>query len=100
MVFGSPDNFQSEELIFDIVPFLCGYHALLGRTAFARFNVVPHYAYLKLKMPGPRGVITVNGNMERSLRTEEHTAALAAEVQCSLLQQTTNPATTTPNTVK
>ena len=48
---------------------------------------MPHYAYLKLKMPGPRGVITVNGNMEHSLRTEEHTAALAAEVQCSLLRQ-------------
>ena len=77
VVFGSPDNFRSKELIFDIVPFRSGYHALLGRTAFARFNAVPHYAYLKLKMPGPRGVITVNGNMDRSLRTEEHTAALA-----------------------
>ena len=55
VVFGSPDNFRSEELIFDIVPFRSGYHALLGRTAFARFNAVSHYAYLKLKMPGPRG---------------------------------------------
>jgi hypothetical protein len=27
---------------------------------------VPHYAYLKLKMPGPKGVITVNGNFQRS----------------------------------
>ena len=80
VVFSSPDNFRSEELIFDIVPFRSGYHALLGRTAFARFNAVPHYAYLKLKMPGPRGVIIVNGNMERSLRTAEHTTALAAEV--------------------
>src|SRR3989337_456748 len=80
VVFGSPDNFRSEDLIFDIVPFRSGYHALLGRTAFARFNAVPHYAYLKLKMPGPRGVIIVNGNMERSLRTEEHTAALAVKV--------------------
>ena len=80
MVFGSLDNFRGEELIFDIVPFHSGYHALLGRTAFARFNTVPHYAYLKLKMPGPRGVITVNGNTERSLRIEEHPAALAAEV--------------------
>ena len=62
VVFGSPDNFRSEDLIFDIVPFHSGYHALLGRTAFARFNAVPHYAYLKLKMPGPKGVITVNGN--------------------------------------
>ena len=67
VVFGSPDNFRSEELIFDIVPFRSGYHALLGRTAFARFNAVPHYAYLKLKMPGPRGVIIVNGNTECSL---------------------------------
>ena len=51
VVFCSPDNFRSEDLIFDIVPFRSGYHALLGRTAFTRFNVVPHYAYLKLKMP-------------------------------------------------
>ena len=54
---------------------------------FGRFNAVPHYAYLKLKMPGPRGVITFNGNTARSLRTEEHTAALAAEVQSDLLKQ-------------
>ena len=78
VVFGSPDNFRSEELIFDIVPFRSGYHALLGRTAFARFNAVPHYAYLKLKMPRPRGVITVNGNTERSLRTEEQICAVTS----------------------
>ena len=100
VVFGSPDNFRSEELIFDIVPFCCGYHALLRRTVFARFNVVPHYAYLKLKMPGPRGVIIVNGNTERSLRTEEHTAALAVEAQSSLLRQTSNSAIKPPDTVK
>ena len=100
MVFGSPDNFRSEELIFDIVPFRSGYHALLGQTAFARFNAVPHYAYLKLKMPGPRGVITVNGNKERSLRTEEHTAALAAEAQSSLLRQFSSPAVKRPDMIK
>ena len=100
VVFGSPDNFQSEELIFDIVPFRSGYHALLGRTAFARFNAVPHYAYLKLKMPGPRGVIIVNGNTERSLRLEEHTAALAAEAQSGLLKQHHNAAAEPLDTVK
>ena len=62
VVFGSPDNFRSEDLIFDIAPFHSGYHALLGRKAFAKFNDVPHYAYLKLKMPDPLGVITINGN--------------------------------------
>ena len=79
VVFGSPDNFRSEELIFDIAPFRSGYHALLGRMAFARFNAVPHYAYLKLKMPGPRVVITISRNTESSLRAEEYVVALAAK---------------------
>ena len=79
VVFGSLDNFRSEKLTFDIAPFRSGYQALLGRTAFARFNAVPHYASLKLKMPGPRGIITVSGNIERSLRAEEGVAALATE---------------------
>ena len=100
MVFGSPNNFRSEELLFDILPFRSGYHTLLGRTAFDRFNAVPHYAFLKLKMPGPHSVITVNGNMERSLRTEEHTTALAAEVKNSLLRPNLNSAIKPPDTVK
>ena len=100
VVFGSPDNFQSKDLIFDIVPFRSGYHALLGQTAFARFNAVPHYAYLKLKIPEPRVVITVNGNTERSLRTEEHTAALVAEVQSGLFKKNLNSAAKLPDTVE
>ena len=79
VVFGSPDNFRSEELIFDIAPFRSSYHALLRRTTITRFNAVLHYAYLKLKMPGPCGVITISGSTERSLRAEEYVAALAAE---------------------
>ena len=78
ITFGSPGNSRSEELLFTIAPFQSGYHALLGRTAFARFNTLPHYGYLILKMPGPCGVITVNGITERSSRTEEHATALAA----------------------
>ena len=55
-----------------------GYQALLGREAFTRFNAIWHYASLMLKMPGPRGIITVNGNIERSLHAEDGVAALAA----------------------
>ena len=87
-------------MIFDIVPFRSGYHALLEQTAFAHCNAVPHYAYLKLKMPGPCGFITVNGNMERSLHTKEHTAALAAEVQSGLIKTNTTSAAKPPDTVK
>ena len=62
VTFGSPGNSRSEELVFIIAPFQSSYQALLGRMAFARFNAVPHYAYLKLKVPGPRGIIIVSGN--------------------------------------
>ena len=61
---------------------------------------MPHYAYLKLKMPRPRGIITVNGNTKCSLHTEEHTAALAAEVQGDLFKESLNSAAEPPDTVK
>jgi hypothetical protein len=43
------------------------YHTLLGHPALAKFMAVPHYAYLKMKLPGPRGVITVSGSFKKSL---------------------------------
>jgi hypothetical protein len=41
--FGTPSNFHRETLTFEVVGFMA----------------VPNYTYLKLKMPGPNGVITV-----------------------------------------
>jgi hypothetical protein len=42
------------------------YHVILGRPAFSRFMAVPHYTYMVLEMPGPRGIITVKGSFELS----------------------------------
>ena len=78
VIFSSPNNFHHEHLTFHIAPFQSGYQALLEREAFARFNAIPHYASLTLKMPSPRGIITVHGNIKRSLHAEESEAALAA----------------------
>ena len=61
VIFGFPDNFRSENLTFNIAPFQSGYQALLGREAFARFNAIPHYTSLTLKMPGPCGIISLKG---------------------------------------
>jgi hypothetical protein len=57
--FGTPSNFRRETLTFKVVGFRGTYHAVLGRPCYAKFMVVPNYTYLKLKMPGPNGVITV-----------------------------------------
>ena len=42
----------------------------------------------------------MNGNMENSLRIEEHTAALATEGQGDLLRQNLNSAIMSPDNLK
>ena len=66
VIFGTPENYRRERIEFEVVDWPSQYHAILGRPAFARFMAVPHYAYLMLKMPGPRGTITINGSFTRS----------------------------------
>jgi hypothetical protein len=57
--FGAPSNFRKETLTFEVVGFRGTYHAVLGRPCYAKFMAIPNYMYLKLKMPGPKGVITI-----------------------------------------
>ena len=49
-----------------MVDFPRSYHAFLGRPCYAKFMVIPNYTYLKLKMPGPNGVITVESMYEHA----------------------------------
>ena len=43
-----------------MVDFPGSYHAILGRTCYAKFMAIPNYTYLKLKMSGPNGIITMS----------------------------------------
>jgi hypothetical protein len=60
--FGDNSNYRREKLKFEVMDWPSQYHAILGRPAFAKFIAVPHYAYLTLKIPGPKGTITVQGS--------------------------------------
>jgi hypothetical protein len=60
--FGTPSNFRKETLTFEVVGFRGTYHAVLGRPCYAKFMAVPNYTYLKLKMLGPNGTITVGSS--------------------------------------
>ena len=66
VVFGERGNYRKELIDFEIVDWESQYHAILGRPAFVTFMAVPHYAYLKLKMPGPTGTIIVHGSLVQS----------------------------------
>src|SRR3954467_7521974 len=60
VTFGTPANFHTERIVFELVPFNSLYHYVLGRQAFAKFMAAPHYAYNVVKLPGLRGVITIH----------------------------------------
>jgi hypothetical protein len=64
--FGMLDNYCKETLTFEVVGFRGAYHAILGRSCYAKFTAVPNYTYLKMKMPEPKGVITVGSSIQHA----------------------------------
>jgi hypothetical protein len=96
VVFGNDKNFRKEKLTFEVVDFKSAYHAILGRPAYARFMARPCYVYLKLKMPGPKGVITVTGNRQRAEECLQQGSKIAdqqmAVVELEEYKKTADPA--------
>jgi hypothetical protein len=90
--FETPSNFRRETLTFEVVGFRGTYHAVLGRPCYAKFMAVPNYTYLKLKMPGPNGVITVGSTYRHAYECDVECAeyaealaesgALIADLEC------------------
>jgi hypothetical protein len=64
VTFGTPENYRTEFLRFEVASFDCGYNAIIGRPGLAKFMAIPHYSYMILKMPGPQGIITVRADFQ------------------------------------
>jgi hypothetical protein len=58
---------RKETLTFEVVGFRGAYHTILGRLCYAKFMAVPNYTYHKMKMSGPKGVITVGSSIEHTV---------------------------------
>ncbi|XP_066385353.1 uncharacterized protein [Miscanthus floridulus] len=80
ITFDNRANFRSEVLTFEVVDFLGSYHAILGRPNYAKFMAIPNYTYLKLKMPGPNGVITVSSAFSHAFMCDREHYELATMV--------------------
>jgi hypothetical protein len=65
-------------LTFEVVDFHGTYHAIQGRPCYMKFMAIPNYTYLKLKMLGPHGVITVNTSFQRAYECDVECCELAA----------------------
>jgi hypothetical protein len=77
VTFGTEENFRTEYLSFDVVDFKSSFHAILCRPMLARFMVVLHYTYLVLKMPAPKGVLTVYGDLLISFKCDNAALEIA-----------------------
>ena len=74
-----------------MVGFLGTFHAILGRPYYAKFMAVPNYTYLKLKMLGPCGVITIGTSFQRAYECEveccEHAAVIVASKELAAIRK-------------
>ncbi|XP_066358224.1 uncharacterized protein [Miscanthus floridulus] len=83
ITFGDRSNYRTKTLTFDVVGFPGTFHAILGQPCYAKFMVVPNYTYLKLKMPGPHGVITIGTSFQRAYECEVECCGHASTVIAS-----------------
>ena len=91
-----------ETLNFEVVGFYRTYHSILGHPCYAKFMAVPNYTYLKLKMPGPRGVITIGTSFQRAYECEveccDHASAVVASKELITLREEVAEKTPNANT--
>ena len=84
-------NYRTETLTFEVVGFHGTYHAILGRPCYAKFMAIPNNTYLKLKMPGPCGVITISTSFQRAYECEveccEHDATIVASKELAAIRE-------------
>jgi hypothetical protein len=59
---GTGENKRWEMLAFEVFNFDIGYNCILGRPFLLKFMAVIHTTYATVKMPGPRGVITLKSD--------------------------------------
>src|SRR6185312_14803833 len=70
VTFGTRDNYRTEYINFVVTEFETSYHTIMGRPSLAKFMVIPNHTYLLLKMPAPKGVLSVYGDLQTSYACE------------------------------
>jgi hypothetical protein len=60
--YGSGENKHREILIFEVATFDIGYNCIHGRPFLLKFMTVIHTVYATIKMPGPKGIITLKSD--------------------------------------
>ena len=78
VTFGTPNNYWTELIKFEVADFESSYNAILGRPALAKFIAILHYVYLLVKMPGKTRVLTFCGDLQKSFECEKEAITYAS----------------------
>jgi hypothetical protein len=84
ITFGTPENFRTESVLFDVADVSLPFNAILGRPVLYQFMVVDHYGYLVLKMPTLDGVLKIRGDRDAGVSTLEKLQALATSREAAV----------------
>jgi hypothetical protein len=84
VTFETRGNFSTENIQFEVTSFETAYNTFFGRPALSKFMVIPHYAYLVLKMPGPRGVISIKGDVKQGFDCNRESCEAANRLMASV----------------
>ena len=103
VTFGGDLNYRIERIVFDVAEIPLPYNRILGRPTLAKFMAASHYAYNKLKMPGPRIIITVSCDRKDALiyadqLYQEEVAASATKAPAPATEKRINKASTAGRT--
>jgi hypothetical protein len=83
VMFGTPSNYHTEFIKFEVADFESSYHAILRRPTLAKFMAIPHYPYLLLKMLGPSGVLSLRGDLKRAFDCDVQAVQIIAKAQAT-----------------
>ena len=98
VTFGSPSNYRTEYIKFEVADLESPYHAIMGRPAIAKFMAILHYPYLLLKMPAPFGVLSIKGDLKKAFECDvqaveiaNKTGELLEKKELNQMAEETNP---------
>jgi len=83
VTFGTRDNYPNEYVNFEVAEFKTSYHAILGRPSLAKFMAIANHTYLVLKLPAPKRVLSVYGDLQTSYACEAKNIELSDTLERS-----------------
>ena len=83
VTFGEITNYRTEFLTFEVADIEMAYHAILGRHKISKSKGVTHYTYMMMKIPGPKGPITIKCDPKKAYACDKESVELAMRQQAA-----------------